>query len=363
MLTAGALDPRALARQAGGFARYDNPQALLDAESEALGEMADDLRTAGYDNLAAFVALRPQGGPPVLVVAARFFFRRHVEEDHRLFQGLAFAKLETLQDSLEGGFRGLSQALAEQGQRLEQLLGDLQTTVTATHGAVLDVRAEQQRQSEQTRDIYSAVLELQNRLDLMNTELRPRDSLSIRNDGERQLVKRLVARYRALPDEQRHGLPALLNAIGKLEVAAGDFDSAQRDFDAVAGLVADPRVQAEAHFNAYRAALERRDWDAALKEVRAAAQLDAARFAPFPLNKYVPQRILGAGGFGVAFLCRHKYMNADVVVKTLTGDDLERGVDQLFGEAQALRRWTTPPSFASRTAASPAAPTRHGPIW
>jgi uracil-DNA glycosylase family 4 len=342
LLTAGTLEPKALARQAGAFARFNDPQSLLNAENEALGQMADDLRAAGYANLAAFIALRPQGGPPVLVVAARYFFRRHVEEDPRLFQGLAFAKLETLQESLEQGFAGLARMLADQGQLLEKLLGDLQTAVTATHDAVLDVRAEQQRQGEQARDIYSAVLDLQNRLDLMSAELRPRDSLSIRNDGERQLVKQLVARYRALPDQQRRGLPALLNAIGKLEVAAGDFDSAQRDFNTVAGLVADPRARAEAHFNAYRTALERRDWDAALSEARAAAQLDPACFAPFPLNKYVPQRILGAGGFGVAFLCRHKYMNADVVVKTLTGDDLDRGVDQLFGEAQALRQLDHP---------------------
>ena len=342
LLTAGALDPKALARAAGAFARYDDPQAVLDAEGEALVQMADDLRGAGYANLAAFVALKPQGGPPVLVVAARYFFRRHVEQDQHLFQGLAFAKLEILQDSQERGFAGLSQALAEHAARLEQLLGDLQVTVTATHDAVLDVRAEQQRQGDQTRDIYSAVLELQNRLDLVHSELKPRDSLSIRNDSERQLVKQLVARYRGLPEGQRRGLPALLNAIGKLEVAAGDFETAQRDFASVAELVDDPRARAEAHFNAYRAALERRDWEAALGEVRAASQLDAGRFAPFPLNKYVPQRILGAGGFGVAFLCRHKYMNADVVVKTLTGDDLDRGVDQLFGEAQALRQLDHP---------------------
>jgi uracil-DNA glycosylase family 4 len=342
LLTGAALDPKALARDAGAFARYDNPQALLDAEGEALAQMADDLRGAGYPNLAAFVALKPQGGPPILVVAARYFFRRHVENDQHLFQGLAFAKLETLQESQERAFAGLAQALAEQGARLEQLLGDLQVTATATLETVLDVRAEQQRQGEQARDIYSAVLDLQNRLDLMHSELRPRDSLSIRNDGERALVKRLVARYRGLPEGQRRGLPALLNAIGKLEVAAGDFENAQHDFTAVAELVGDPRGRAEAHHNAYRAALERRDWPAALTEIRAAAQLDAARFSPFPLNKYQPQRILGAGGFGVAFLCRHKYMNADVVVKTLVSDDLDRGVDQLFGEAQALRQLDHP---------------------
>ena len=59
-------------------------------------------------------------------------------------------------------------------------------------------------------------------------------------------------------------------------------------------------------------------------------------------RRVLAERILGAGGFGVAFLCRHRYMNADVVVKTLTGDDLDRGVDQLFGEAQVLRQLDHP---------------------
>src|SRR5204863_3294719 len=114
---------------------------------------------------------------------------------------------------------------------------------------------------------------------------------------------------------ERKKLPALLNAIGKLEVAAGDFSSAQQDFLALADLVGDPQAQAEAHYNAYRAALEKRDWNAALEEISKATKLDARRFSPFPMSKYVPKKILGAGGFGVAFLCRHRYMNSDVVVK------------------------------------------------
>src|SRR5262249_28410076 len=75
LLSEGALAPAALARTAGAFARYNNPQALLDAEHAALVQMGDDLRGAGYANLAAFVALRPQRGEPLLVVSARYFFR------------------------------------------------------------------------------------------------------------------------------------------------------------------------------------------------------------------------------------------------------------------------------------------------
>jgi uracil-DNA glycosylase family 4 len=342
VLTAGELSPPALARQAGAFARFGDPQGVLAAEQSALGEMADDLRQAGYEDLAAFVALRPQGGPPLLVVAARYFFRRAVEQDSALFQGLAFAQLEGLQQAQEAGFDALQRALAERGERLEQLLGEVGAAVAATHAAVLDVQQEQRRQGQQHRDLYQAVLEVQGRLDLLHREVRPRDSLSLRNDGERALVKQLVARYRGLPEGRRRELPALLNAIGKLEVAAGDFRAAQSDFASVAGLVADPAARAEAHANAYQAALERRDWATALNELREAARLDPARFAPFPLDKYQPQRILGAGGFGVAFLCKHKYLNAEVVVKALLGEDLDRGVEQVFAEAHALRQLDHP---------------------
>jgi uracil-DNA glycosylase family 4 len=342
LLQAGKLEPAALARQAGAFARFTEPQGLLQAEGMALGEMGDELRQAGHANLAAFISLRPQQGDPLLVLAARYFFRRAVEDDSALFQGLAFAQMEKLQQGQENAFQGLHQALCEQAQRLEQLLGDIQVTVQETHEAVLDIREEQQRQGAQHRDLYQAVLDLQSRLDLMHTELRPHDSLSIRTDAERLLVKQLVIRYRQLAEDSRQELPALLNAISKLEVAAGDFQAAQKDFAAVAQLVGDPKAQAEAHANAYHTALERRDWPTALVELREAIRLDRARFAPFPVEKFQPQRILGAGGFGVAFLCKHKYLNAEVVVKTLLGDDLDRGIDQVFAEAQTLRQLDHP---------------------
>jgi uracil-DNA glycosylase family 4 len=342
LLTEGNLEPRTLAQRAGAFARYSAPEAVLDAEQQTLTQMGDELRRAGHANLGAFVELRPRGGDPLLVAAARYFFRRAIETDEALFQGLAFARLERLQETTEAGFAALEHTLQEQGERLELVLGEVHAAVIATRDAVLDVRAEQTRQSAQARDIYQAVIDLQGRLDLMNREVRAHDSLSLRNDHERALVKQLVARYRDLPDSQRERMPALLNAIGQLEVAAGDFQSARKDFAAVVNLTGDQKARAEAHANAYRAALEARDWDTALAELRQAVQLDAARFAPFPLDKYRPQRILGAGGFGVAFLCEHRFLKAPVVVKTLSDADLDRGVDTVFAEAQVLRQLDHP---------------------
>ena len=49
-----------------------------------------------------------------------------------------------------------------------------------------------------------------------------------------------------------------------------------------------------------------------------------------------------AGGFGVAFLCKHQVAGTDVVIKTLLSDHLDRGVDQVFAEAHVLRELDHP---------------------
>src|SRR6202034_4298332 len=55
---------------------------------------------------------------------------------------------------------------------------------------------------------------------------------------------------------------------------------------------------AAAHYNAYRAALREGNWDDALGALKDAATLDPLRFAPFPLERYVPVRILALGASG-----------------------------------------------------------------
>jgi len=69
---------------------------------------------------------------------------------------------------------------------------------------------------------------------------------------------------------------------------------------------------------------QRRHWGTALTELREAPRLDPEHFAPFPLDRYEPERLLGAGGFGVVFLCRNRLPKARLVVKALGTDELER---------------------------------------
>ena len=57
-----------------------------------------------------------------------------------------------------------------------------------------------------------------------------------------------MALFQDLPDEERRRRPALLHAVGKLQVVAGQYGPAQRDFEEVATSVSDPNAEEPRHF-------------------------------------------------------------------------------------------------------------------
>ena len=320
LLASGTLAPAELASKAGAFARFADPQSLLDAEWKAVEQMAGELHRLDCPNLALVVKTRFPNSPSLLAVGVRYFFRREIETDAQLFQGLTFVKLEAHHRAQEKGFAALDQMLTDQGQHLEGMMSELVDWM-----AKIDSRLQ---------GIEQSMKKLLEQLQLQNREVRPSDSMSLRNDAERQLARKVIEEYRSLPEGHRRQAPHLLTNAGKLEVAAGNFEAAQRDFQNAANLTADPKVKAKAHHNAYQAALERQGWDEALAALRQAVALDPGRFAPFPLDRYEPKRILGAGGFGVVFLCEHRHLGRPVVIKSLQASELDRAVADVFAEAQ-----------------------------
>jgi tRNA A-37 threonylcarbamoyl transferase component Bud32 len=315
------------------------------------------------------------------VIAVRCFFRREVETNEQLHRGLAFAQLEGLGQAQAAGFQALEQLLAQDRRKLEGLLDEVMAAVEearaaavqgrdaalATHGAVLDIQVELERLGglhlANANEIRSVLVQAQQLLALVGMqrdEVKPQHSLSIRGEDERRVVKALLARFRGLPPEEQRRVPALLNGLGKLQLGSGEFEEAGRTFAEVVATVPDPAAKAEASFNAYRAAVEERRWDAALNAIRQATALDAARFSPFPWHRYEPRRILGAGGFGTAVLCHDRHFDEEVVIKTLHAADLERGLDDVFREARTLRRLSHPAIIGVRDCeyADPAAKAR-----
>jgi hypothetical protein len=115
VLTEGSLAPAQLARQAGALASFNDPQTILDEEWRAVQGIAGELRETcpnRYRVLAAKI------NPNILVVAVRYYFRREVETDKELFQGMAWDKLNALEEALAG----LTGVLARQGKQLDEVI-------------------------------------------------------------------------------------------------------------------------------------------------------------------------------------------------------------------------------------------------
>src|SRR5439155_349148 len=160
LLTDGGLNAQALAQNAGHLARFADLQQMLQAEWQTLEALAQEVRQAGYPTLAHLLTLRPESGPPLLVVAVRYFFRREIESDRELFQGLAFAQLERLGQRQEEGFAALADALAQHGGRVELLLESVQEVVVQTHTAVQGIQSQLEQHGKHLQQVGHAVVQV-----------------------------------------------------------------------------------------------------------------------------------------------------------------------------------------------------------
>ncbi|MCE9565447.1 MAG: WD40 repeat domain-containing protein [Planctomycetes bacterium] len=136
----GDVDPSKF----GDLTRFADPAGLLSAEWKVADELAADLRVGGFPTLAAFLTLRPAGDPsavPLLAVAVRHHFRRTIEDDPKLFQGLAFAQLERIGKAQEQGTAQLAELMSRYVERLETRLGELKDTALTTRSEVKELKA------------------------------------------------------------------------------------------------------------------------------------------------------------------------------------------------------------------------------
>jgi serine/threonine protein kinase len=320
-----------LAEEVGSFVRFDDPEALLEAECAVVVEVAGEFQRLGYRHLCRLLAVKPTRGQPLLAMAAQYYFRRAVGEDPVLARELEWVRMSSIDRRVEEGFAFLALIQERHGQTLEEALEGLarvEIIVIETRDAVLDLHADVRGLSDQ--------------LKLVRRELTPGHSVSYRDEHERALIEEVKRRYRTLSDDQRRRFPQLGLDLSRLEIVAGDFREALDEARRAAHNLDDPTSKAEAHHAAYRAALELKSWDEALAELLQAVEADS-RFAIWPVTKYRVERILGAGAFGVALLCHHRYLkDRHVVIKTVEPAGIDRDVAKIFSEAHILEHLEHP---------------------
>ncbi len=300
----------------GNFAQLSDPNDLLQHAWTQLDAQAAQF--TAYPQLNALLVYRTPEGP-LLFLALGYFLRQEILKDEDLREELNSKQLRSLCQNQQAGFDALKDLLQQHAGALAQAF--------ATLAAHIDQRFDQQ--AELLRDMDAKL----QRLNAAQGVVEPRLTHVIQDPQERAQVREFLTRLRALPADQRNN-PHLLNQLGKLLVATGELHDAEQQFQQAA--------DAEGHYNRYRVLLEQRRWPDALAALLAAVQRDPARFEPFPLRKYRIEKILGAGGFGVAFLCQDIQLNQTVVIKILPQATLSRSVAEVFKEAQALEALNDP---------------------
>lgn len=355
LLMRGGLNPANLAKHAEHFARYVHRPNLLAAQQHTIGRIAMELAEAGHVSLAELMKVPVGQDPCLLLTLSRRFFVRAIETDTELFQGLAFEKLDALStsqrevfDNLRGistaqrlGFEALTALLDEHTEQLEEILLSVQEVVVETHAGVQQAN-EKLDQTNQMLEMLLRSLGAGSSRQILAQEIGSQD-----DENHRAQVEQARQRVYAVAGSNRQASRIFSN-LGKAEMLTGNLDAAWQEFSRAAEMADDPKEKAAAHHHLYRIALERaglsrkaEDWSAALSHLKLAINKDAA-YMPFDTRKYQPERILGAGGFGVTFLCKRQPLADLVAVKALTQENLARNSDEVFSEGMLLRQLDHP---------------------
>lgn len=127
--------------------------------------------------------------------------------------------------------------------------------------------------------------------------------------------------------------PILANRIGVILFAIGSPEKASEYFRralVLSGANHEQRVNIES--NLFHALLNKESYEAALSYMMQSLEVGNEECDLFDVERYEPQKILGAGGMGVTFLCNDVYEEREVVVKTLWRN-ASGTIKEVFSEA------------------------------
>jgi formylglycine-generating enzyme required for sulfatase activity/tetratricopeptide (TPR) repeat protein len=168
----------------------------------------------------------------------------------------------------------------------------------------------------------------------LEDRVKPRDEFSQHNDRSLKLIAQALKEIERVPHSARGYSVAAIH-MGSVLSSAGNLERAEQLFEQARDSARRPDEQALASFNLFQVRLRRKAYPEALAALEAAVAIDAARYALHNTAKYPVERILGAGGMGVAFLCRDR-LRGHVVVKAFW-EAAKGPIEEVFREVLILR--------------------------
>jgi serine/threonine protein kinase len=161
-------------------------------------------------------------------------------------------------------------------------------------------------------EIKELLKQVMNQADL-SPQIKPRDEFSHHNSESRRLIENALTKLKRLP-ANNHEYSQLMIMSASVLSSAGALAEAEKYLIEAMKIAKTETDRGLAAFNLFQVRLRNGDFDTALSDLKTAIQIDP-RYKLHDVDKYPIERILGAGGMGVVFLCRHKLQKQRQVVK------------------------------------------------
>ena len=184
------------------------------------------------------------------------------------------------------------------------------------------------------KELLQQIEKFQSRLRVEN-KVRLTDSMLI-NKEELKLVEVFFQKFKEIKKETDQEIFKLQMTLGSLLVISGDqeADNLLLEIQEKSGNL---QEQGLAAYNRFVNFVSKGMYDNAFTAYQEALKIDSKEYQLFDIEEYAPKGILGAGGFGIVFLCE-KEGEGEVVLKSLTDPKAEINDKILKEEVKALQK-------------------------
>lgn len=182
-------------------------------------------------------------------------------------------------------------------------------------------------------DIKDSLKQLMTRLDL-SPQIKAGDELTHHNQESLKIITDAAAKLKQLPKNNPQ-YSQLVIMGGSVLSSTGALAEAENLFIQAEKTTKNDAERALAAFNLFKVRVRSGEFEQALSALQEAISIDPQRYALHDVDKYPIEQILGAGGMGSVFLCRHKLQKKLVVIKCFW-EHSEGTVEEVFKEAFAM---------------------------
>ena len=172
--------------------------------------------------------------------------------------------------------------------------------------------SQQKQQRELAEDLTTQFHHIMDHVQV-GGQVKAQDEFTRHGSDSLRLIREALARLGSLPADGEYNHVVIM--AGSVLSSTGDAGADEKLFQQALDKAENDYERALANFNLFQVRLRRKAWDEALENLKRAVALDPKRYALYDHERYPVERILGAGGMGCVFLCRHVLQEKRVAVK------------------------------------------------